>query len=618
MNKLLFLSSALLLGGSVAFSQELKLDGTYPTHWWVGMKNPKLQLLLRGKDAGKYTYTISDPRVRLTKVTPAENANYAFLDLVVQPGARPGAVKVNWRRGADKGSFDYELAARRAGKGTRFAQGVRSEDFIYFLMPDRFANGDYSNDRVAGYRDQSLNRDSMYHRHGGDLQGVIDHLDYIQDLGATTVWLTPVLENDMPDRTEHGYAITNHYVVDKRYGGNAAYKRLSDAIHARGMKLIQDAVPNHSGLYNWFVQDVPMKDWLHQWPSYQQTNYKDQTLMDPHGAPKEARIMEKGWFTRQMPDMNEDNPYVANFLIQQALWSVEEFGVDGWRVDTYIYNDLKFMNRWNQALYDEYPKMTIFGETWVHGVANQAYFVRNNITNIPIKSNLTGATDFQTLFYGIQPALNQPFGWTDGVNKLYTTLANDFLYQDPTNNVVFIDNHDMTRALSTFGEDVDKLKIALAWMLTTRGIPQLYYGTEIGMKGVSNPDGLVRSDFPGGWKEDKENKFTAAGRTGREGELHDWVKTIATYRKGSAALRTGAFMQYLPQDWVYTYFRYDTKSTVMVVMNTSTDEKTVDPQYFTERVKGFRNAKSITSGTSLSLSGKWKIPGKTIWVLELQ
>ncbi|TCJ19169.1 alpha-amylase [Flaviaesturariibacter flavus] len=618
MNKHFLLGVTLLLISSVSFAQPLQPQGVYPTNWWVGMKNPKLQLMIHAPGAGNYTYSISDPRVQVQKVTPAENKNYAFIDLVVKAGAKPGVVKINWKKGGDQGSFDYELKARRAGNGTAFAQGVRSEDFIYFLMPDRFANGDYSNDRIGRYRDQSLNRDSMYHRHGGDIEGVINHLDYIQDLGATTVWLTPVLENDMPNRTEHGYAITNHYQVDERYGGNLAYKRLSDALHKRGMKLIQDAVPNHSGLWNFFVQDMPMKDWLHQWPSFQQTSYKDQTLMDPYAAPKEKRIMEKGWFTQQMPDMNEDNPYVANFLTQHAIWSVEEFGVDGWRVDTYIYNDLNFMNRWNAALYAEYPRITIFGETWVHGVANQAYFVKNNISNIPVKSNLTGATDFQAKFYGIDPALTQNFGWTEGVNRLYSTLANDFLYQDATNNVVFLDNHDMTRFLSTVNEDVDKLKVGIGWLLTTRGIPQLYYGTEVLLKGVSNPDGLVRGDFPGGWKEDKQNKFTAAGRTGREGEVHDWVKTIASYRKGSTALKTGKLMQYLPKDWVYTYFRYDSKSTVMMVMNTSPDERTVDPQYFTERVKGFSHAKNIMGSTTMSLTDKWKVPGKSIWILELQ
>ncbi|RYY40740.1 MAG: alpha-amylase [Chitinophagaceae bacterium] len=616
MNKKLLLGGTLLLFSGVSFAQPLELKGVYPTNWWVGMQNPNVQLMLRGTDAGKYSFSISDSRVQLKKVTPAENSNYAFLDLVVKAGAKPGTVKINWRKGSSKGSFNYELKPRRAGEGTRYAQGVRSEDLIYFLMPDRFSNGDPGNDRIEGYRDQSLNRDSMYHRHGGDLQGVINHLGYIQDLGATAVWLTPVFENDMPNRTEHGYAITNHYQVDLRYGGNDAYKRLSDSLHARGMKLIQDAVPNHSGLWNFFVQDAPMKSWLHQWPSYQQTNYKDQTLMDPYVAPKERKIMEDGWFTQQMPDMNQDNPYVANFLIQQALWSVEEFGVDGWRVDTYIYNNLEFMNRWNAALYAEYPKMTIFGETWVHGVANQAYFVRNNI-NGKYKSNLTGATDFQTLYYGIQPALNQAFGWTEGVNRLYSTLANDFLYKDASNNVVFLDNHDMTRAFSTFGEDPAKMKMAYGWLLTTRGIPQIYYGSELLMKGVSNPDGLVRADFPGGWAGDKQNAFTGEGLEAPARGMHDWVKTIAQFRKQSGAIKTGKFMQYLPADGVYTYFRYDASGTVMVIMNTADSEKPVDPQHFTERVTGFKTAHSIVTDEVFNLNEKWKVPGKTIWILQL-
>jgi glycosidase len=615
--KKIILGLTLLMTGSVSFAQSLQLEA-FPTHWWVGMKNPQLQIMLHGKDVGSNTFTVTDSRVKLAKVTSAENKNYVFLDLVVKAGAKPGNLRIGWRNGTEQGNINYELKARRAGNGTAFAQGVRSQDFIYLLMPDRFANGEYSNDKIARFKDQTLNRDSMYHRHGGDIQGVTQHLDYLQDLGVTTVWMTPVMENDMPNRTEHGYAITNHYQVDERHGGNVVYKQLSDALHQRGMKLMQDAVYNHCGLWNFFVQDAPMKDWLHQWPKYQQTNYKDQTLMDPYGAPKESKIMSDGWFTREMPDLNQSNPYVANFLIQNAIWSVEEFGVDGWRIDTYIYNDLPFMNRCNDALIAEYPKITMFGETWVHGVANQAYFVRNNISNIPFKSNLIGATDFQTLFYGIQPALNQNFGWTEGVNKLYSTLANDFLYQDPSNNVTFLDNHDMTRALSSFGDDVDKLKMGLGWLLTTRGTPQIYYGTEVLMKGVSNPDGLVRGDFPGGWKEDKENKFTPAGRVGREAEVHDYVKALANYRKQSSALKTGKFMQYLPNDWMYTYFRYDGKSTVMVVMNTSPDERTVDPQYFSERVKGFAKAKSITSNEVKNLSEKWKVAGKTILVLELQ
>jgi neopullulanase len=611
MRKVLALICSLFIF-NYSFSQS-KVD-VYPTNWWVRMKNPKVQLMLHGTDVGSSTVSINYPGITVTRVNKVENRNYLFVDLAISTSAKPGTARIRLNNGT---SIDFQLKPRRTGKGTDYAQGVRSQDLIYLIMPDRFANGDYGNDKLPNYKDQSLNRDSMYHRHGGDIQGVIDHLDYLKDLGVTTVWLTPVLENDMPNRTEHGYAITNHYKVDERHGGNAAYAKLSDELHRRGMKLIQDAVYNHVGLYNFFVQNPPMKDWLHQWPKYTQTNYKDQTIFDNHGSEQQKKVMQDGWFTRQMPDLNQNNPYVANFLIQHALWSVEEFGVDGWRIDTYIYNDLAFMNRCNKALTDEYPKMTMFGETWVHGTANQAYFARNNI-NVPFKSNLVGVTDFQALFYGITPALTQNFGWTEGVNKLYETLSNDFLYKDPSNNVVFLDNHDMTRFLSTVNDDVDKLKMGIAWLLTTRGVPEIYYGTEILLKGVSDPDGKVRQDFPGGWKGDPSNKFTAQGRTEKENEVFNWTRTIANFRKNSSAIKTGKLMQFFPEDWVYTYFRYDDKQTVMVVMNTSTEEKTVDPKKFIERTGGFIRARNIATSATYDLSTSWKIPGKTLWVMELQ
>jgi neopullulanase len=597
----------------------------YPTHWWIGMKWNKVQIMLHDASpdsilaVDKLVVKSSSPYLKIIKVNKVENKHYLFLDVDISPNAKPQTVTISfggiiaseWRK------FSFELKPRRKGNGTEFAQGVRSQDFMYLIMPDRFANGDYSNDKLPSYKDQSLNRDSMYHRHGGDIQGVIDHLDYLRDLGVTTVWLTPVLENDMPNRTEHGYAITNHYKVDERHGGNEAYKKLSNELHKRGMKLIQDAVYNHVGLHHFFVQDLPMKDWLHQWPKYTQTNYKDQTLFDPYGSKNEKKIMQDGWFVPQMPDLNQNNPYVANFLIQHAIWSVEEFGVDGWRIDTYIYNDLDFMNRCNKALTDEYPKITMFGETWVHGTANQAYFAQNNM-NIPFKSNLIGVTDFQTLFYGITPSLTQNFGWTDGVNKLYQTLSNDFLYKNASNNVIFLDNHDMTRFLSTVNEDVDKLKMGIGWLLTSRGIPEMYYGTEILLKGISDPDGKVRQDFPGGWKEDSQNKFAAQGRTDKENEVFNWTRTIANFRKNSSAIKTGKLMQFLPEDWVYTYFRYDNKQTVMVVMNTSTDEKTVNTNRFAERLNGFSKARNITTSSVMNLNQSWKVPGKTIWIMELQ
>jgi glycosidase len=602
-----------------ANANEYMVDGVYPTNWWVAMKNPKLQLMLRGANISENTFSINYQGVKLVKVHKVENPNYVFLDLLIAASAKPGQMKIHVKNPNGEGDVLFELRQRRKGKGVNYAQGVTSSDFIYLLMPDRFSNGDYSNDKIVGMKDQSLNRDSMYHRHGGDLQGVINRLGYLQDLGVTALWMTPVLENDMPNRTEHGYAITNHYKVDPRHGGNEAYKKLSEELHKRGMKLIQDAVYNHTGLQHFFVQDLPMKDWLNQWPKYTNTTYKDQPLMDAYASAKDKKLMINGWFTPQMPDLNQNNPYVANFLIQHAIWSVEEFGVDGWRIDTYIYNDLQFMNRCNKALMDEYPKITLFGETWVHGMLNQAYFTQNNIANISFKSNLPAVTDFQTNLYGINPALTQNFGWTEGVNKLYQTLANDFIYVDPMKHVTFLDNHDMTRFLSQVGEDVDKLKMGIGWLLTTRGIPQIYYGTEILMKGVSNPDGWVRLDFQGGWKEDAQNKFTAEGRSEKENVVFNWTRTLANFRKGSSAIKTGKLMQYVPEDWVYTYFRYDNSQTVMVMMNTAAEEKTVDITRFSERTNGFRKATNVVTSTAHVFSNnKWKIPPKTIWVLKLE
>ncbi len=325
--------------------------------------------------------------------------------------------------------------------------------------------------------------------------------------------------------------------------------------------------------------------------------------------------MSDGWFVRSKPDLNQHNPYLANYLIQHALWTVEEYGIDGWRIDTYAYNDLEFMNRCNKALLDEYPKLSIFGETWVHGVPNQSYFTANNY-NLPYKSNQPGVTDFQTL-WGLQDAMTKDFGWNEGVNRLYTTLAQDFVYKDPMQNVVFFDNHDISRFYSTIGEDMNKYQMSIGWLLTTRGVPQWYYGAEIGMTGFANPDGLVRSDFPGGWEGDKVNKFIASGRTPREDSIFNYTKTLAQFRKTSTALKYGKLMQFVPEDGVYTYFRYDGKETVMVVMNTAKEEREIDPVRFAERLKGAKGFKNITGGTAPALGGKWKIPAQAIWIMQV-
>src|SRR6478609_1663132 len=597
----------------------------YPTHWWVGMKNPNLQIMVHAENIANKIPMIKMAEtgikigngITLVNIERDENPNYIFLDVRTNKEAKAGKYNFTFGPKDKLITIPFEFKERRTGNGTSFAQGVTSSDFIYLLMPDRFSNGDTTNDRIGGMKDQSLNRDSIFTRHGGDLQGVINHLDYLKDMGVTTLWMTPVIENDMPNRTEHGYAFTNHYKIDPRIGGEKAYLQLSDELHKRGMKLIQDAVYNHVGLYNFLVQDLPAKDWLHQWPSFTQTSYREQPLFDPYGAASDAKRSSDGWFTTQMPDINQSNQQVANFLIQHAVYSVEEFGVDGWRIDTYIYNDLNFMNRCNKALTDEYPHMTMFGEAWVHGTVNEAFFAQNNI-NTKFKSNLQGITDFQCLFYGIQPALTEPFGWTNGVNKLYTTLSNDILYTDPLRNAIFLDNHDLSRWYSVVDSNVQKDKMGFQWLLTCRGIPQMYYGDEVLMAGVTNPDGWVRLDFPGGWNGDAVNAFTGKGLTPDQQSVQTLIKTLANFRKNSSALKTGKLMQYLPVDGLYVYFRYDNNQTIMCVMNTSDKEQVIDFSKYAERTTGFSNAVDVLDKSAHNTSATIKIGAWQSLVLELK
>lgn len=596
--------ACLVIASVCAVAQNVK-PACYPTNWWTGMKWNKLQIMVQSKEIGRKDSIglMSYNGVTLKAVHKVESPNYVFIDLEINSNAQPGTLVFYDASSKEKmkDPFYFELKARREGKGRNYAQGVTSRDLIYLIMPDRFSNGDETNDRIAGMRDQSLRRDTVFNRHGGDLKGIQNHLDYLFDMGVTTLWLNPVWENDMPNRTEHGYAFTNHYKVDPRLGGDKAYAELIDAAHKKGLKVIQDAVYNHVGLYHHTVQDPPMKDWLHQWETYTNTSYKDQVLFDPYASKKDVRIMADGWFTTMMPDLNQDNPFVANFLIQHALWSIEQYGIDGWRIDTYAYNDLPFMNRCNQALVDEYPQMTMFGETWVHGVPNQAYFCQNNI-DVPFKSNLQAATDFQTL-WGLTDAMTKDFGWTDGINKLYTNLTYDFLYKDPTRNVIFLDNHDISRFYSVVDENMDKYLSSISWLLTCRGIPQLYYGDEIATPGKTSPnDGYVRLDFPGGWKGDSLNKFTIAGRTQKDQEIFQHLATLANFRKGSSALTTGKFMQFVPEDGVYVYFRYSQNQTVMVVMNTAKEEKKVNMARYSERTSGFSQYRDVINQTTGKLS----------------
>ena len=619
MNRIYFF--VLLFLSSIDQAVYAQIQRVNPTNWWVGMKNPKLQLLVYGPQAGTLAYSINYPGVKLVKTNTVENPNYAFLDLTIASTTKPGTLRIVGKRGNQSIVQPFDLKARdKSPKG----QGVTAADFIYLAMPDRFANGDPSNDKFADMADPNADRANPFYRHGGDLAGAAQHLDYLKDLGLTAVWLTAVLENNQPLTNEggtmrsayHGYGFTDHYQIDRRLGGNDAYKDFVKKAHAAGLKVVQDAVYNHVGINHWFLKDMPQKSWLHQWSTYTNTSYKYQPITDPHGAKIDRLVTTDGWFVPFLPDLNQSNPFVANFLIQHALWTVEEFGVDAWRVDTYMYNDMPFMNRCNAALLEQYPNIHIFGESWVNNVVDQAYYTRNKI-DFPFKSNQPGGLDF-VLYAAMLDGLKQKFSWDDGVNRPYQALAQDAVYVDPNKLVTFLDNHDTDRFLSVVGEDLDKYKMGLTWLLTTRGIPSMYYGTEILMKNFKNPsDAEVRRDFPGGFPGDRENKFETAGRTDKENEAFQFVRKLATYRRDTPALHSGKLMQFLPQNGTYVYFRYNNDKTVMVATNTNDQETPLETARFAERMSGFSSAKNVLTGETVTDLKMLKLSAKTALVLEL-
>ncbi len=619
MRNLFSLILVLILCGGLNAQTIQRID---PGNWWVGMKNKNIQLLVYGEKAGSMSYTVSYPGVTLVRTNKVDNPNYAFLDINIAASATPGNVRITGKSGNKVVTHNYPLMARSSlPKGT----GISSSDFIYLLMPDRFSNGDPANDKFANMLDTQADANNPVLRHGGDFQGIINHLDYLHDLGVTAIWPTPVITNDEslklegPGRMQagyHGYHFTDHYLVDPRFGGNQGYIDFSKALHQKGMKLVQDAVYNHVSDDHWMYKDQPTKDWFNNWPQYTNTSHREQSLIDPHSAATNRNVMLDGWFTKFLPDLNQRNPYLANYLIENAIWYTEMFGVDAWRIDTYKYNDPVFMNRCNQALMAEYPNIFLYGETVSNTPYFLSYFVKNKV-NFPFKSNLPGTCDFP-LNYAFFDALNQNFGWDDGVNRLYNTLAQDELYADPMKMVTQLDNHDMDRYLSVIGEDFNKYMMGITWLLTTRGIPSLYYGTEILMKNTRNPsDAEVRRDFPGGFPGDRQNKFEANDRSEKENEAFDFVKKLANYRKNSSAIKTGKLMQYLPQDGMYVYFRYDNYRTVMVATNSNDKAADLSTGRFAERMKGFTSAKNVLTGETMSVLSTISIPAKTALVLEL-
>lgn len=587
----------------------------HPPFWWTEMENDTLQILIYDRNVKGHGISIVNPGVDVIRVDSVPNPNYLFATVVINDQAIPGRFPIMLTDGPQAGkTYLYELQ-RRLVMHHRI-DPVNPSDLIYLVMPDRFANGDTTNDSVEDLLQKGVDRRKMYFRHGGDLQGIIDHLSYLEDLGVTALWLTPVLVNDQPYASYHGYAITDHYTVDPRFGNNDLYIQLASRSQAQGIKVIKDLVFNHVGHMHWFVQDIPSIDWVHQYSSFTRTNFSIPSLRDPYASTYDKNLMNNGWFDHSMPDLNQGHPLLAAYLIQNAIWWIELAGIDGFRLDTYPFGDQDFMREMGRRVQQEYPDFYYFGETTVHYVPLQSQFVGGSVTS-QADNPMPGVTDF-VLRHALIDALTDAPDYNNGVQALYQILAQDFVYKEPVNNVTFLDNHDTDRISSLIGNDSTLLKSAISLLLTLRGTPCVYYGTELGMSGMAAPDGLVRSDFPGGWGTDTTNKFEESGRTPREQDLFTHFRHLADVRKNSKALTTGYMVHFAPQgnDGIYTYFRYTAQEQFMVVYNANDSSRKVGLSRFGEMIGDVALGFEHTTRNFINLTDSLEVPGKTTFVID--
>jgi glycosidase len=596
----------------------LNVDRVEPMNWWVGMKNPNLQLLIHGNNVSQYQVSIKYPGVKVTKVNKVENPNYLFVDLTIDSkSAKAGKFKIDLlQNGKTESSYTYELKNRQPGSANR--QGFTSADVVYLLMPDRFANGDPSNDNVDS-QPEKANRTIDYGRHGGDIKGIIDHLDYIKQLGATAIWSTPLLENNYNKYTYHGYAISDFYQIDPRYGSNDDYARMVDAAHQKGLKIIMDMVSNHGGIWAWWMKDLPMADWIHQWPTFTRSNHKAITTKDIHAAQCDVKLDQEGWFDVTMPDMNQNNPYFWTYYIQNNIWWIEFASLDGIRMDTYPYNDRNAMAKWAKAIMDEYPKFNITGETWLHNSEDIAFWQKDAVNSLHYNSQLPTPMDF-VMNDALAVCFNeQGNGWNEqGMSRLYNDISKDYLFANPNNLLIFAENHDTQRYNNTLKGDLAKYKMAMSFLMTTRGIPQIYYGSEIGMTGDKNKgDGDIRRDFPGGWSGDSINAFIPQARTSFQNSYYDFTAKLLNWRKDKDVIHSGKLIHYVPENDTYIYFRYNDKETVMVVLNNNDSAQTLKTDRFSEMMGNYTSGKEVISGKTYTDLKSLEVPAKSALILEL-
>lgn len=590
-----------------------------PPFWWIEMPVNELQLQLYGEELGHYRLSVDYPGVTLEKQLAVDSPNYLFAYLKISREAEAGMMELLLRRGEEEIRVNYELKTRESRIGKN--QGFDPSDVIYLMMPDRFANGDTTNDAIEGML-EAADRSNPERRQGGDIAGVMENLDYIKDLGMTAIWFTPMFENDMSPEygAYHGYAATDLYKVDRRFGSNEEYKQLVDSVHQKGMKVIMDMIHNHIGDKHWWMKDLPTNDWVYDFEEYGQTNFRGAVGSDPYASEYDFEKLTKGWFVPEMPDLNQTNELLADYLIQNTFWWIEYSGVDGIRMDTYVYPNQEYMARWAKAVMEAYPDFNIVGEAWVNNVPAEAYwqFDKEGVDD-GYQSNLPSLTDFQFSF-AVRDAFNESFGWTEGISQLYYVLSQDFVYSDAMGNVIFLDNHDMSRFYEHIGQNKEHFKMAYAYLMTTRGIPQVYYGTELmmGHENRGGDDEAWRQTMPGGWPDDSRSVFTEKGRTEQENEIFNYVRKLNEWRKGAIAIHEGSLKHFIPENNTYIYFRIHPEQTVMVVVNASDEARTIKRSRLAEVLDDFSEGVNILSGTRVNLNYDFNAPGKTtsIWVLE--
>ena len=585
-----------------------------PPFWWTGMNNPQVQIMVHGNDIRDAVPSTDYAGVAIDSVVRLDSKNYQIIYLNVSPQAQPGTINFTFQNGKKKTKAAFELKQRDGVQPNTFT----SEDVLYLIMPDRFADGDTENNTLKDMNfPVEVDRNDPNARHGGDLKGIEKNLDYIESLGVTAIWLNPVLENDMPGGAYHGYATTDYYRVDPRFGTNEEYRALIAESHKRGIKVVMDMIFNHSGSSHPWIDDLPSKDWLNYPDGSKLTNFRLSTINDPYASNYDRTRSVKGWFVPSMPDLNQENPHLMRYLIQNSIWWIEYSKIDGIRMDTYPYADMMPMAQWITDVQKEYPGYNIVGEAWYGDVAGTAYWQRGSRINKQGDPNLPTVMDFPTMIIATQAFHENTLEYGQGLNKIYNRLSLDYLYENPQNVLTFLDNHDTDRFLLTEPENLGAWKQGMAFLLTTRGIPQIYYGTELLMYGdKKKSDGDVRKDVPGGFPGDTTNEFSKEGRTALQNEAIDFLSKVAEWRKGNKAISQGSLIHFMPENGMYVYERRHNDRRAIVIMNGTDSELTIDMSIYAEILPAGTTLKDVVTGENLIIAPSMKFAPRALYILE--